>query len=576
MMRTPALPSAQARRRRFAVAALATLVAACKPAAGPLPPPRPGPPPAPRVVAGVLDATPLLGDIPARASRLGAGPVTIVASGEAVDGERLGAFIDLPTDACILTYARASTSVDDLDLAAFDDEGALVGVDEGRDPNPTLLLCPPGPARVYVGARVASGEGLVAVAAQTVPRDRADEIGHAFAAHGVLGGGSRPADGWPGLDDHLRARRAALGGTWEDFYRRVLRLDSRVPTVVSFPVEADQCVDVVLVPGDEVALVEIEAVDDAGRVVARARDGGSDRSLTVCSPIAFHGSLVVRPHVGSGLAAIVLAKAPSSTARDLTSKPETLWAPATMSLDAAKLERGEALTRAGYGAPSFTGAGALTLGRRTSTPIDLAAAVGGCARIDVVGGAPLALLEARAWTDRGDGITVISAGEGVWDATLFACPRAGDKTWLDLEAHGRSGPYALTARPERWRDPLFASHPLAASRMLARAADGPTMLLPGTPVSVRSATLEDGKVLAWSETVPPWGCLQATAGSAGEGTGLELRVFDGATGEELDRSHAERAVSVRACAPEKKVPDVRFELRATSGTLDVIVGERVR
>jgi hypothetical protein len=439
-----------------------------------------------------------------------------------------------------------------------------------------LLLCPPGPARVYVGARVASGEGLVAVAAQTVPRDRADEIGHAFAAHGVLGGGSRPADGWPGLDDHLHARRAALGGTWEDFYRRVLRLDSRVPTVVSFPVEADQCVDVVLVPGDEVALVEIEAVDDAGRVVARARDGGSDRTFTVCSPLAFHGSLIVRPHVGSGLAAIVLAKAPAATARDLTSKPETLWAPATMSLDAAKSERGEVLAGAGYGGPSFTAGGLLALGRRVSSPIDLAATPGSCARIDVVGGAPLALIEARAWTDRGDGITVVSTGEGVWGATLFACPRAGEKTWLDLEAHGRSGPYAVTARPERWRDPSFGAHPLAASRMLARAAEGPTMLLPGTAVSVRAATLEDGKVLSWTETVPPWGCLQVTAGGEGAGTGLELRAFDETTGEELDRSHAERAVSVRACAPEKKVPDVRFELKATSGKLDVVVGERVK
>ena len=98
----------------------------------------------------------------------------------------------------------------------------------------------------------------------------------------------------------------------------------------------------------------------------------------------------------------------------------------------------------------------------------------------------------------------------------------------------------------------------------------------GSPVSVRSATLDDGKILSWTETVPPSGCLQATVGAEGEGTGLELRVFDTSTGEELDRSHAERAVSVRACAPEKKVPDVRFELRTTSGKLDVVVGERVR
>ena len=85
---------------------------------------------------------------------------------------------------------------------------------------------------------------------------------------------------------------------------------------------------------------------------------------------------------------------------------------------------------------------------------------------------------------------------------------------------------------------------------------------------------------------PPWfsskecresaACAAPGAGAEGEGTGLELRAFDGATGEELDRSHAERAVSVRACAPERKVPDVRFELRTTSGKLDVVIGERVR
>ena len=530
---------------------LLSLAAACRPAAPPPPPPRPGPPPPPRVVAGDLDATRLLGDIPARASRLGAGPVGIVASGEAVDGERLGAFVDLPRDACVLTYARASSSVDDLDLAAFDDEGALVAVDEGRDPKPTLLLCPPEPARVYVGARVASGEGLVAVAAQTVPRDRADEVGRAFGAHGVLGGGSRPADAWPGLDDHLRAHRLALGGVWEEFYRRALLLDSRLPTVVSFPVEADECVDAVLVPGDEVALVEIEALDDAGRVVARAREGGSDRTLTVCSPMAFRGSLVVRPHVGSGLAAVVLAKMRGGGARDLTSKPEMLWAPATLSLEAAKSERGEALAHAGYGAAAFTTAGTLTLGRRTSVPLDLKGVAGVCTRIDVVAGAPLALIEGRAWIeppDKPDHASLVSAGDGVWGTALFACARGG-KAWLDLEAHGRSGPFAVTTRVERWRDPAFGAHPLAASRMLARAAEGPTMLLEGVPVGVRAATLEEGKALSWVETAPPWGCLQVTAGAEGEGTGLELRAFDGATGDELDRSHAERAVSVRACGP---------------------------
>ena len=498
----------------------------------------------------------------------------MIASGEAIDGERLGGFVDLPSDACVLTYARASSSIDDLDLAAFDDEGTLVAVDEGRDPKPTLLLCPPEPARVYVGARVASGEGLVAVAAQTVPRERAEEIGRAFGAHGVVGGGSRPAHAWPGLDDHLRAHRQALGGTWEEFYAREVYLDSRVPTVVSFPVEADQCVDAVLVPGDEVALVEIEAVDDGGRVVARAREGGSDRTLTVCSPMTFRGSLLVRPHVGSGLAAIVLAKTRASAARDLTAKPETIWEPSTVPLGTAKSERAEALGHAGYGAPRTLHVRRARSPRAAHVhPLRFDRCSGGLhPHRRVIAGAPLALVVAEAWSDGG---SLMSEGEGVWGTALFACLRG--KGQLDLEAHGRSGPFAVTVRVRSGgKTRRFPAHPLAASRMLARAAAGPIMLHDGIAVSVRAATLEEGKLLSWTETVPPWGCLQTSAGAEGDGSGLELRAFDPATGEELDRSHAERAVSVRACAPEKKVPDVRFELRVTGGKLDVVVGERVR
>jgi len=78
---------------------------------------------------------------------------------------------------------------------------------------------------------------------------------------------------------------------------------------------------------------------------------------------------------------------------------------------------------------------------------------------------------------------------------------------------------------------------------------------------------------------PPWGaveCVQVSAGAEGEGTGLELRAFDATSGEEIDRSHAEHAVSVRACAEPVAARGVRFELRTTSGKLDAVVGERTR
>jgi hypothetical protein len=197
----------------------------------------PGAPlPAPRVIPGNLDAHILFGDLPARAAHLGAGPVSIVASSEAVEGERVGAFVDVPRDLCLLAYARASRSIDDVDLAAFADEGEPIASDEAPDSHPTILFCPPHPERVYLAAHTASGEGLVGIGAQLVAPDRAVEVGRAVGARGALGQGARPAEAWPGLDDHARAHREALGGRWEEFRKVAVTVDARAPSFVSFPI----------------------------------------------------------------------------------------------------------------------------------------------------------------------------------------------------------------------------------------------------------------------------------------------------------------------------------------------------
>src|SRR5262249_43592785 len=80
------------------------LLAACGSKPPPAAPPtsRPAPLAAPRVTPGSLDVRALLVDLPDRAARAGAGPMSLVASGEAYEGERLGAFVDVPADACLL------------------------------------------------------------------------------------------------------------------------------------------------------------------------------------------------------------------------------------------------------------------------------------------------------------------------------------------------------------------------------------------------------------------------------------------------------------------------------------------
>src|SRR5258708_37110716 len=99
-------------------------------------------------------------------------------------------------------------------------------------------------------------------------------------------------------------------------------------------------------------------------------------------------TLSVRPHVGRGLAAIVLARATGDVARDLSTRPDVAWAATTQPLQRATGERNALLSKSGYEAPVATASGALPLGRRVSVPVDLKAPAGSCARIDVVAGAP--------------------------------------------------------------------------------------------------------------------------------------------------------------------------------------------
>jgi hypothetical protein len=529
-----------------------------------------GPLPAPRVILGELDAKALLGDVPARSSKLGAGPMSLVASGETVERERLGGFVVVPSGMCLLAYARASSSIDDLDVAAFADEGNPLASDDAPDAHPTILMCPPHPDRVYVTAVTASGEGLVALGVQFVPPERAADVGRAMGARGTRFATPRAADAWVGLDDHVRSHREGLGGKWEEFRRVAVSVDARVPAHVAFPLEADGCTDALIVPDDDVAVLEVEAVDESGRAIARAGGGARDRFVTVCSPLAIGGSLVIRPHIGQGLVAIILARAHGDVAHDLTVRPDVAWASGNLTVEAAKGARNGELAKSGYAPPESTQTGTLAIGRLLALPLDFGGQKEACARVDVVAGAPLALLHAEVWDDRGG---LVTRGEGVASVTLFDCSRG--KARLELEARGRPGPYASLVRPERWKDPLFLQHPLAASRMLARTAVGPSVLLEGTPLPVRAVSLDASHLLEWDESIPAGKCLRIGAGAEGEGMGLEGRLIERVSGDEIDRSHADHAIAMRACATPGAARSVHVEIRATAGRLDLVVGERL-
>ena len=288
-------------------------------------------PPAPHATPGELDPRTLLGELPARATRLGAGAPSLVTSAEAVDNEWVGGFVDVPKEDCLLGYARGSSSIEDVDVAIYSDEGTQLGRRRGARRAPDGAALPAAPATASTWRRTSStARGSSSSARSSCRRSGRLVVARALGARGARGRGAAPGRsvaraGRRGARAPARARRL-VGGVQA---RRALGRRSAA--------------DVRLVPHrggrsastrwscrtTTSALLDVEAVDGDGRVVARAREGGGARTLTVCSPAAMPGTLAVRPHVGRGLAAVVLARARGEVARDLSARPEIAWAAAS-------------------------------------------------------------------------------------------------------------------------------------------------------------------------------------------------------------------------------------------------------
>lgn len=547
--------------------ALASLVsmAGCHaaPAAGP-PAARPLAPP--RVIAGAPDVKKLLGDAAARATDLGAGPVAIVASGLVSEGERLGAFVEAADDACLLVYGRAATAVEDIDLVALTDDGSPLALDESPDPRPTVLVCPPHPRRFYVALQVAQGDGLAVIAAHAVPRALAGRVGVGMGARGALGAPKR-ADDWPYLDDLVRDHRRALGGSWEETKRVAVPVDTRAPAYVTVSGGPSECLDLLLVPDDDVGLVEAELSDADGRQIARARGAAEARSLVVCTDAPLTGSLRLRSHVGQGSVAVVMSRASAEFAKEARSRPEFAHHGVALPLPEALRKRATALAQAGYAPATASRRGDLPAAKIVSIFETLKTE---CARVDLVAGAPVRRAQLEAW---GAGGELLGAAEGPAGAVAFVCAGAKARVRFDLESRGAGGPFALEVRPALWSGAELSAAPLAASRMLARAAAGEHELIEGTAVGLRKLTLDATHLATLTEDVPAGGCLHAFVGIEGPGQGVELRLFDAASGAELDRAHGESSGGVSACVRGAALK-VRLEARAGQGAVTAVVGLR--
>lgn len=482
------------------------------------------------------------------AGRAGAGTLSMVAFGAAQVGDSVAGFVFVPEARCALLYARAGTSVQDLDLHAYGDDGTQFGADEAPDVVPTLLLCPPGNTRLFVSARVAQGQGVVSLAMQDVPRERAVAVAEAVGARNFAQKPKPIYEAWPGLDARIQNHRQAIGGKWADLRRVALPVDARIPTTLSLSIPEGRCLDAFIAPDDAVAHLDVLAVNATGRIFARAQERGSERFIVLCShdrPIS--STLELRPHAGQGMAAVVLSVTQSQEDR-LNLSPSVVQVLA----DGSQALQSPAL----LSVPLATHRHVLSVGARTRHSITF----DGCARVDLRGDERLRGAELWFWSEDG---RLLGQSAFADLSPLFACSRG--QLRIDAAAAERAGTltthWSQLEPPAGYLSKLLAM-PLAASRLLTRVHTAKPSEDPSQLDSLEMSELLPTSLLRSSVRLGAAQCQIFFIAQDAEGYGVEARVFDSDTGIDLDFASGPHSVSVRACAPADRTVDLQLEVRS--------------
>lgn len=518
-----------------------------------------------RILPERADAAALLATDAARAREVGAGPLEIASSAYLSEGDRTGAFIAIPDDACALVMARGSASIADVDLFAYEDDGSAFGVDESSDAHPAVLVCPPHPKRLFVSARVVSGGGLVGIGVQALPAAALAAVEKVIGTRGRSGGETGRLESWPGLETKLIAHRAWLGGSWEDVRRAALPVAPRAATRMTVPLERERCLDVFVSPGEEVGSLEVVAEDSTGRIIARGRDRGRDRALVLCSALSTEVSIVVRPRASTGVVAVVASRSRLGAAAIIEPSVRAEYVTETRELAEARAALEKRFVDKGYGAATPLTTTRANLGSRTPLTIDLPA---GCARIDVIAGKPLADVGASLWNDKG---FLLAEGRGGAGVTLFPCG-AGGPARIDVEAFARPGPYTIEIRKDKLSPPLLVAHPWAANRILAVLDAGGELVSAASANGAVVVALDANTRSTVPFDIPAKACVEVIVALDRVGTGIDLRVADVLTGEN-STTRGRFVAAERRCASNVPVKAIA-EIRLSSGKADALLVTR--
>ena len=487
--------------------------------------------------------------------------------GVGIPGDSLSGVVSLPDDECTLVLARGAAGVQDVDVFAFADDGTVLASDESPARRATLMLCPPQPARAFISGRLAAGFGLFAVSVQSVALKHVDKVATRLGVLPNRSPESREIDGgWPGLEERLAEHRRSLGGEWESLRKVALPLDPRTYASISTRVEADRCIDVLVTPSDDVAHLELEALEANGRWIGSARARGTERNLMLCSSETRDLTLRCRPHAGRGLAALVISRSSLGASSQLGFHSARFDLRPVAPLAEQRTGHGRRLASLGYGSAVLERQGHLEVERRSSSLLPLGR---GCSRIDVLTAAPMSSIRAWLWNAGGRLLAEDWRSSG---ATLFAC---GERTSarLDLETVARGGDFLVQVRQTAALPEAASQEPLAASRLLGLLdARGLLESLERLP-ELRTARVSESELARFDLRLQAGRCLEIGAALGAGASGLEVRLFDAnAPGDEAGATHdaalgyGTRSATARVCAVKpSRDRALTAELRANVG-----------
>jgi hypothetical protein len=307
--------------------------------------------------------------------------------------------------------------------------------------------------------------------------------------------------------------------------------------------------------------------DADDRIMMRAPSFGRDRGAILCSPIPMPISIELRPHAGQGLCAVVLARSAVGAEREVAGPVYIHRVGPDADLAIERAERDRRLRVLGYGEAAMVGTGTADVGRRLSFALTLPE---GCARIDVVGGRPLAGITADVWDAANNLIASGAAGDG---PTLFACGKAG-RGRIDVEALNRPGPIAIEQRRESASLPALVAHPLAASRLLAGLHGRAEPVTAGAAAGVKVLALDTTSLKTFDIEVPDSRCGDVIAALDAGGAGIDMRLLDAPSGEEYTLERGRLFVQSHVCA-SGRTRTLRGELRLSAGKADALVVMRL-